>query len=41
MYAITIEVCLGRRTYKRIDLDCMVIMDIYIKSLERMLMNIG
>src|SRR6266542_2913736 len=27
--------------HKRIDLDCMVIMDIYIKSLERMLMSTG
>jgi len=39
-YTISLEVYLKRRTYKRIDLDCMVTMDIYIKSLERMLLNI-
>ena len=39
--AITIEVCPKRRTHKRFDFDCMVIVDIYIKSLERMLMNFG
>ena len=41
MYAITIEVYPKRRTYKRFDFDCMVIVDIYIKNLERMLMIIG
>src|SRR6266540_3203837 len=30
-----------RRIYKRFDFDCMVIVDIYIKSLERMLRSIG
>ncbi len=41
MYTITIEVCPKRRTYKRFDFDCVVIVDIYIKSLEGMLMIIG
>ena len=41
VYAITIEVCPKKRTYKRFDFDCMVIVDIYIKSLERMLMSTG
>ena len=41
VYAITIEARPKRRTYKRFDFDCMVIMGIYIKSLERMLMSIG
>ena len=41
MYAITIKVCPKRRTYKRFDFDCMVIVVIYIKSLERMLMSTG
>ena len=41
MYAITIEVCPKRRTYKRFDFDYKVIVDIYIKSLERMLMRTG
>ncbi len=41
MYAITIEVCPERRTYKRFDFDCMVFVDIYITSLERMLMSTG
>ncbi len=30
-----------RRTYKRVDFNYMVIVDIYIKSLERMLMRTG
>src|SRR6266498_1756099 len=34
-----IEVCPKRRTHKMFDVDCMVIMDIYIKSLERMVMS--
>ena len=36
MYAITIDVCPKRGTPKRIDFYCMVIVDIYIESLERM-----
>uniref|UniRef100_A0A0A9E5I6 Uncharacterized protein n=1 Tax=Arundo donax TaxID=35708 RepID=A0A0A9E5I6_ARUDO len=39
MHAITIKVCCKRRTYKRIDLDCMVIVDVYRKGLERMLVS--
>ena len=40
VYAITIEVA-PKGGHKRIDLDYMVIMDIYIKSLERMLVSTG
>ena len=29
------------RTHKRFDFDCMIIVDIHIKSLERMLMSTG
>ena len=41
VYAITIKVYPKRRTHKRFDFDCMVIVDIYIKSLERMLIRTG